>query len=179
MSGLNAIAHAAEGRYAKDGNPVMSLMAEEGIRSLATGLRGLNKNSKDKAARSECLYGAWLCGMVLATFSGLMGTMQRSLLMAAARSLLERGGLSPALTSATDEEDALPHGRQKGSLAVPEAREEVNLAALHLSGIVIQKGITPSPSIRDATHYSGEIGFDIPCVIVTRADAFVIEQRKV
>jgi maleylacetate reductase len=65
VSGLNAIAHAAEGLYAKDGNPVMSLMAEEGIRSLANGLRGVNRNGKEKAARSECLYGAWLCGMVL------------------------------------------------------------------------------------------------------------------
>src|SRR5688572_12262849 len=31
-SGMNAIAHAAEGLYAQDGNPVMALMAEEGIR---------------------------------------------------------------------------------------------------------------------------------------------------
>src|ERR1700722_17961008 len=29
-SGMNAIAHAAEGLYAKDGNPLMDLMAEEG-----------------------------------------------------------------------------------------------------------------------------------------------------
>ena len=65
VSGLNAIAHAAEGLYAKDGNPVMSLMAEEGIRALANGLRGLKKSSRDNTARSECLYGAWLCGMVL------------------------------------------------------------------------------------------------------------------
>jgi len=65
VSGLNAIAHAAEGLYAKDGNPVMSLMAEEGIRALATGLRGVKKGNSDKTARSECLYGAWLCGMVL------------------------------------------------------------------------------------------------------------------
>lgn len=65
VSGLNAIAHAAEGLYARDGNPVMSLMAEEGIRALASGLRGVKKNGKDKAARSDCLYGAWLCGMVL------------------------------------------------------------------------------------------------------------------
>ncbi|SAL28889.1 maleylacetate reductase [Caballeronia humi] len=65
VSGLNAIAHAAEGLYARDGNPVMSLMAEEGIRALANGLRGVKKNGKDKAARSDCLYGAWLCGMVL------------------------------------------------------------------------------------------------------------------
>lgn len=65
VSGLNAIAHAAEGLYAKDGNPVMSLMAEEGIRALANGLRGVKKSSKDRTARSDCLYGAWLCGMVL------------------------------------------------------------------------------------------------------------------
>ncbi len=32
-SGLNAIAHAAEGLYAHDGNPVTALMAEEGIRA--------------------------------------------------------------------------------------------------------------------------------------------------
>jgi maleylacetate reductase len=65
VSGLNAIAHAAEGLYAQDGNPVMSLMAEEGIRSLAKGLRGVKTSSKDRDARSECLYGAWLCGTVL------------------------------------------------------------------------------------------------------------------
>jgi maleylacetate reductase len=65
VSGLNAIAHAAEGLYARDGNPVMSLMAEEGIRSLVSGLRGVTKSSGDRMARSECLYGAWLSGMVL------------------------------------------------------------------------------------------------------------------
>lgn len=65
VSGLNAIAHAAEGLYAKDGNPVMAMMAEEGIRSLAKGLRGVKRNNRDMEARSECLYGAWLCGTVL------------------------------------------------------------------------------------------------------------------
>jgi len=65
VSGINAIAHAAEGMYAEDGNPIMSLMAEEGIRALAKGLLGVKKRSRDMGARSECLYGAWLCGMVL------------------------------------------------------------------------------------------------------------------
>ncbi|MBN3852307.1 maleylacetate reductase [Paraburkholderia sp. Ac-20340] len=65
VSGLNAIAHAAEGLYAKDGNPVMALMAEEGIRSLAKGLRDINKRHRNMEARSDALYGAWLCGMVL------------------------------------------------------------------------------------------------------------------
>ena len=64
-SGFNAIAHAAEGLYAEDANPIMSLMAEDGIRALAHGLPVIVKNPKDLEARSECLYGAWLCGAVL------------------------------------------------------------------------------------------------------------------
>jgi alcohol dehydrogenase class IV len=64
-SGFNAIAHAAEGLYAEDANPIMSLMAEDGIRALAHGLPVIVKNPKDLDARSECLYGAWLCGAVL------------------------------------------------------------------------------------------------------------------
>ena len=58
-SGLNAIAHAVEALYAVDGNPVVSLMAEEGIRAMATALP-LGKSGHD-----EALYGAWLCGAVL------------------------------------------------------------------------------------------------------------------
>jgi maleylacetate reductase len=58
-SGMNAIAHAVEGLYAVDGNPIVSLMAEEGIRALASAL------PKGKAGHDEALYGAWLCGTVL------------------------------------------------------------------------------------------------------------------
>jgi maleylacetate reductase len=58
-SGMNAIAHAVEGLYAVDGNPVVSLMAEEGIRALAYAL------PRGKAGHDEALYGAWLCGAVL------------------------------------------------------------------------------------------------------------------
>jgi maleylacetate reductase len=64
-SGLNAIAHAAEGLYAHDGNPVLDLMAEEGIRALAAGLTRVAAAPSDVEARSDCLYGAWLCGTVL------------------------------------------------------------------------------------------------------------------
>jgi len=62
-SGLNAIAHAAEGLYARDANPIMTLMAEEGIRALVNGLRGLRQANPE--GYSDSLYGAWLCGMVL------------------------------------------------------------------------------------------------------------------
>jgi maleylacetate reductase len=64
-SGMNAIAHAAEGLYARDGNPILSLMAEEGIRAMANGLRQVVQRPDDPSARSDCLIGAWLCGTVL------------------------------------------------------------------------------------------------------------------
>jgi len=64
-SALNAIAHAAEGLYAHDGNPITSLMAEEGIRASAAALAPLAADPRDLQARSNALYGAWLCGSVL------------------------------------------------------------------------------------------------------------------
>ncbi|MGE4340033.1 MAG: maleylacetate reductase [Pigmentiphaga sp.] len=64
-SGINAIAHAAEGLYARDGNPVMDLMAAEGIRALARALPAIRARGDDLAARGDALYGAWLCGSVL------------------------------------------------------------------------------------------------------------------
>lgn len=64
-SGINAIAHAAEGLYARDGNPVMDLMAAEGIRALARALPAIRARGDDLEARGEALYGAWLCGSVL------------------------------------------------------------------------------------------------------------------
>ena len=64
-SGINAIAHAAEGLYAVDSNPIMDLMAEEGIAALGRALPAIVKNARDMAARADALYGAWLCGTVL------------------------------------------------------------------------------------------------------------------
>jgi len=64
-SAFNAIAHAAEGLYAHDGNPIISLMAEEGIRASAAALAPLAADPRDLQARSDALYGAWLCGTVL------------------------------------------------------------------------------------------------------------------
>jgi alcohol dehydrogenase class IV len=58
-SGMNAIAHAVEALYAVDGSPLVSLMAEEGIRALANAL------PRGRAGHDEALYGAWLCGAVL------------------------------------------------------------------------------------------------------------------
>jgi maleylacetate reductase len=71
-SGLNAMAHAVEARYAPDRSPVMSLFAEEGVRSLASALPAVVADGSDIGARSDALRGAWLCGACLgATTMGL------------------------------------------------------------------------------------------------------------
>lgn len=68
-SGLNAIAHAVEGLYARDTNPVIGLFAEEAVGAFAAALPRLIDTPRDPEARAEALRAAWLCGMVLATTS--------------------------------------------------------------------------------------------------------------
>jgi maleylacetate reductase len=68
-SALNAMAHAAEGLYAEDRNPITTLMATEGLAALHDALPGIVANPRDIAARSHALYGAWLCGTVLGSVS--------------------------------------------------------------------------------------------------------------
>ena len=65
-SGINAIAHAAEGLYAADADPLTSLLAEEGIAALGRALPAIHADPSDRRARADALYGAWLCGSVLA-----------------------------------------------------------------------------------------------------------------
>lgn len=114
VSGMNAIAHAAEGLYAKDGNPVMSLMAEEGIRALASGLRGVVSKAMDEEARNDCLYGAWLCGSVL----GHVG-------MALHHKLCHTLGGTFNLPHAETHTIVLPHALAYNSKAAPEAMKRV------------------------------------------------------
>lgn len=65
VSGMNAIAHAAEGLYAPDANPVTSLLAEEGIAALGRALPAIRRDAGNLQARADALYGTWLCGTVL------------------------------------------------------------------------------------------------------------------
>jgi maleylacetate reductase len=64
-SALNAVAHAVEALYARDRNPLSSMLAMEGIRAFARGLPQVVADPHDLTARGEMLYGAWLCGTVL------------------------------------------------------------------------------------------------------------------
>ncbi|GLR77435.1 maleylacetate reductase (plasmid) [Azospirillum oryzae] len=121
VSGMNAIAHAAEGLYARDGNPVMSLMAVEGIRALAGGLLGLTNDGADVDSRAQCLYGAWLCGTVL----GHVG-------MALHHKLCHTLGGSFNLPHAETHTIVLPHALAYNAPAAPEAMEKIG-AAIHVT----------------------------------------------
>ncbi|WP_369991884.1 maleylacetate reductase [Pseudomonas xanthosomatis] len=114
MSGMNAIAHAAEGLYAQDGNPVMSLIAEEGIRAMAEGLARIVKTPDDLDARSDCLYGAWLCSTVL----GNVG-------MALHHKLCHTLGGSFNLPHAPTHTIVLPHAIAYNAEAAPEAAQRI------------------------------------------------------
>ena len=64
-SGLNAMAHAVEGLYAQDNNPVSTLMALEGLKAFAASLPVIVRDKANAEARAQALYSAWLCGTVL------------------------------------------------------------------------------------------------------------------
>jgi alcohol dehydrogenase class IV len=65
ISGINAIAHAVEALYARDRNPIVSLMAQDGIAKLAAALPAICADPGDRVARTDALYGAWLCAVCL------------------------------------------------------------------------------------------------------------------
>jgi alcohol dehydrogenase class IV len=113
-SGMNAMAHAVEGLYAPDGNPILSLMAEEGIRALAIALPTIVRDAKQNQARADALYGAWLCGAVLAGAS-----------VALHHKLCHVLGGSFNLPHAETHAVILPHAAAYNAPAVPEAMARV------------------------------------------------------
>ncbi|MEV7043203.1 maleylacetate reductase and hydroxyquinol 1,2-dioxygenase domain-containing protein [Amycolatopsis sp. NPDC051061] len=64
-SGLNALAHAVEARYAPDANPMTDLLAAEATRLLTSALPRLAQDPSDVDARTDALRGAWLAGTCL------------------------------------------------------------------------------------------------------------------
>ncbi len=116
-SAMNAIAHAAEGLYAQDSNPVMDLMAEEGIRALATAIPKFHASPTDITARSDALYGAWLCGTVL----GNVG-------MALHHKLCHTLGGTFNLPHAEVHTVILPHAINFNAAATPAAMQKISRA---------------------------------------------------
>ncbi len=116
-SGINAIAHAAEGLYATDSNPVMDLMAREGIAAMGRALPAIKKTPNDMQARSDALYGTWLCGMVL----GNVG-------MALHHKLCHTLGGSFNLPHAETHTIVLPHALAYNAAAAPQAMQVISEA---------------------------------------------------
>jgi maleylacetate reductase len=121
-SGMNAIAHCVEALYAENANPIMSLMAEEGIRALAASLPRVRKEPGDLEARGEALYGAWLGGCVLGTVG-----------MALHHKLCHVLGGTFNLPHAEVHTVVLPHATAYNAKAAPEAMRRI-ARALNLSG---------------------------------------------
>ncbi|MFI4926071.1 MAG: maleylacetate reductase [Burkholderiales bacterium] len=116
-SGINAIAHAAEGLYAADGNPVVDLMAQEGIAALSRARPGIVEAQDADALRSarrDALYGSWLCGSVLGTVS-----------IALHHKLCHILGGAFNLPHAETHAIVLPHALAYNASAVPLAMERI------------------------------------------------------
>ena len=121
-SGVNAIAHSIEALYARNTNPIINLLALEGIKSLAKSLPEIVSNpghddaptAEATAARSDALYGAWLCGICL----GNVG-------MALHHKLCHTLGGSFNLPHAETHTIVLPHALAYNAPRIPEVMEKL------------------------------------------------------
>jgi maleylacetate reductase len=113
-SGINAIAHCVEALYARDANPIISLIAEEGIRALAGSLPEIVEQADHLEARSNALYGAWLGGVSL----GSVG-------MALHHKLCHTLGGTFNLPHAETHTVVLPHATAYNASAAPEAMDRI------------------------------------------------------
>jgi maleylacetate reductase len=116
-SGINAIAHSAEGLYGVDSNPIMDLMAKEGIAAIARALPAIRNNPSDIAARSAALYGAWLCGTVMSNVG-----------MALHHKLCHTLGGSFNLPHAETHTIVLPHALAYNAAVAPQAMRDIAVA---------------------------------------------------
>jgi maleylacetate reductase len=116
-SGMNSVAHAVEALYAENRNPIVSMMAEECVRAFARALPTIMRDPKDRDARSDALYGAWLGGACL----GAVG-------MALHHKLCHVLGGSFDLPHAETHTVVLPHALAYNAPAAPEAVGRIAVA---------------------------------------------------
>ena len=116
-SAINALAHAAEGLYARDADPITSLLAEEAIAAIARAVPGVHADGHDLAARADLLYGAWLAGTVLGTVG-----------MALHHKLCHVLGGAFDLPHAATHTVILPHALAYNAAAVPAAMARIAAA---------------------------------------------------
>lgn len=103
-----------EALYARNTNPIISLLALEGIKALASSLPTIIDSPSDIAARSSAQYGAWLCGTCL----GAVG-------MALHHKLCHTLGGSFNLPHAETHTIVLPHALAYNAPAIPEVMKKL------------------------------------------------------
>jgi len=113
-SGMNSIAHCVEALYAQEANPIISMIAEDGVRALAESLPVVVKDPGNLEARGRALYGAWLGGIAL----GSVG-------MALHHKLCHTLGGTYNLPHAETHTVVLPHAAAYNEPSAPEAMERV------------------------------------------------------
>jgi alcohol dehydrogenase class IV len=116
-SGVNAIAHAVESLYAKNTNPIISLLALDGTKALAESLPEIIDNPKSQPARERAQYGAWLCGTCLGTSA-----------MALHHKLCHTLGGSFNLPHAETHTIVLPHALSYNAPAIPKVMAQLATA---------------------------------------------------
>jgi maleylacetate reductase len=116
-SAFNAMAHAVEALYSPDRNPLVDGHALDSLRRLARGLRRLaapSADPRDRQARTDLLYGAWLAGTCLA--AGGMGLHHKL-----CHTLGGTFGLPHSATHAV----VLPHALAYNAPAVPDVMRDI------------------------------------------------------
>lgn len=114
VSGMNAMAHSIESLYARDRNPIISLLATEAIGALAGALPEIARAPGDRDARSRALYGAWLSGVCL----GSVG-------MALHHKLCHVLGGTFDLPHAETHAIVLPHAMAYNAVAVGDVEKQI------------------------------------------------------
>jgi maleylacetate reductase len=122
-SALNAIAHAMEGFYAPDRNPVIEALCREALHAFKTAIPRLVSNPADHAARGEALYAAWCCSTTLGQVS-----------MALHHKLAHVLGGSFGLPHAETHAVLLPHTTAFNAVAVPQLLDPIAQVFGHPAG---------------------------------------------
>ncbi|WP_170474095.1 maleylacetate reductase [Ruegeria arenilitoris] len=116
-SGLNAMAHAVEGLYAKDKTPQTTQLAWQGLEAFSKALPLVVSNPNDLEARETTLKASWACGAIL----GSVG-------MALHHKLCHTLGGSFGLPHAETHSIVLPHSVTFNEIVVAEQLAPVRYA---------------------------------------------------
>ncbi|KAH8712041.1 hypothetical protein GQ44DRAFT_625996, partial [Phaeosphaeriaceae sp. PMI808] len=132
-SGINAIAHSVKALYAQNGNPIVSLLALEGIKAVANSLPIIASAPSDIPARQQALYRAWLCGTCLGSVS-----------MSLHHKLCHTLGGSYNMPHAETHTIILPHALAYNAPNIPEVMEKLAAALPDSDGDAVKAGLPTS-----------------------------------